>query len=43
MEFGWQPRFHDHIIHDDSEYERISQYIKDNPSKWEGRKPNKSK
>jgi hypothetical protein len=34
MDFGWQPRFHDHLIQDDSEYRRISQYILNNPAKW---------
>ena len=42
MEFGWQPRFHDHLIQDDSEYRRISQYILNNPAKWHHRKFNKS-
>ena len=37
MEFGWQPRFHDHLIQDDSEYRRISQYILNNPAKWKKR------
>lgn len=32
---GWQPRFHDHIIRDEAEYERIYNYIKNNPSNWE--------
>jgi len=32
---GWQPRFHDHIIRNDAEYQRISNYIINNPSKWE--------
>jgi putative transposase len=30
----WQPRFHDHIIRDDAEYQRIQDYIYNNPSKW---------
>jgi hypothetical protein len=34
MEFGWQERFHDHIIRDREEYYRITEYIKNNPSKW---------
>lgn len=33
-EFEWQPRFHDHIIRNEEEYQRISAYIKANPSKW---------
>lgn len=32
--FGWQSRFHDHIIRNDAEYQRISDYIINNPSKW---------
>lgn len=32
--FGWQSRFHDHIIRDAEEFERISKYIRDNPAKW---------
>lgn len=31
---GWQTRFHDHIIRDDAEYQRISNYIINNPAKW---------
>lgn len=33
--FGWQARFHDHIIRDEAEYQRISKYIKNNPANWE--------
>jgi putative transposase len=32
---GWQPRFHDHIIRDDGEYQRISDYIVANPENWD--------
>ncbi|MEJ5315578.1 MAG: hypothetical protein WHS63_01080 [Tenuifilum sp.] len=35
---GWQPRFHDHIIRNDAEYERISYYIISNPLNWENDK-----
>mgnify|MGYP000217368927 CR=1 FL=1 len=31
---GWQTRFHDHIIRDDTAYQRISTYIKNNPKNW---------
>lgn len=31
---GWQTRFYDHIIRNDAEYQRISNYINDNPAKW---------
>ena len=32
-EFGWQARFHDHIIRNSKSYDVISQYIIDNPKK----------
>jgi putative transposase len=32
--FAWQRSFHDHIIRNEAEYERISTYIKANPQKW---------
>lgn len=32
--FGWQSRFHDHIIRDDKSLDRISDYIQNNPAKW---------
>lgn len=31
----WQSNYHDHIIHDQSEYHRIAKYIGDNPQKWD--------
>ena len=34
INFGWQPRFHDHIIRDENELNRIRQYIIDNPKNW---------
>jgi putative transposase len=34
-DFGWQPRFYDHIIRDEGSFDRIRQYIVDNPLKWE--------
>jgi putative transposase len=33
IEFGWQSRFHDHIIRDDAEYQSINDYIESNPEK----------
>jgi REP element-mobilizing transposase RayT len=33
--FGWQTRFHDHIIRSEKELNRISEYIMYNPEKWE--------
>ncbi|HEY5408726.1 MAG TPA: hypothetical protein VIJ92_16645 [Ginsengibacter sp.] len=34
IEFGWQARFHDHIIRNHDELIRISNYIKTNPQNW---------
>ena len=34
-DFGWQSRFHDHIIRNKNELNRIRKYIKDNPQMWE--------
>lgn len=31
----WQPRYHDHIIRNERDLERIRAYIKDNPAQWE--------
>ncbi|MDZ4711579.1 MAG: hypothetical protein SGI89_04565 [bacterium] len=35
FEFNWQPRFHDHIIRSANEIEKISNYIINNPIKWQ--------
>ncbi len=32
--FGWQPRFYEHIICADGSLERIRQYIHNNPANW---------
>jgi putative transposase len=32
--FGWQPRFHEHIVRSFNEYNRISEYIQNNPANW---------
>lgn len=34
LPFDWQPRFHDHVIRNETEYQRISNYIINNPAKW---------
>ena len=34
IRFDWQTRFHDHIIRNETAFERISEYIKNNVSKW---------
>ena len=31
----WQRSFHDHIIRDERDYRKISEYIQNNPAKWE--------
>ena len=33
--FQWQSRFYDHIIRNDSSFERISNYIINNPANWQ--------
>jgi REP element-mobilizing transposase RayT len=33
--FAWQSRFHDHIIRNEQEFQRIATYIKNNPMQWE--------
>jgi len=40
LENGWQARFHDHIIRNDAEYQRISDYIIRNPQNWNNDKFN---
>lgn len=39
-EFGWQDRFWDRIIRNEAELNRIRQYIRANPSNWEGDRNN---
>lgn len=33
-DFSWQSRFHDHIIRNDESFERIQDYISNNPLNW---------
>ncbi|PKP01449.1 MAG: hypothetical protein CVU14_05160 [Bacteroidetes bacterium HGW-Bacteroidetes-9] len=33
--FDWQNRYHDHIVRNDSDLERIRSYILNNPAKWD--------
>ena len=33
-DFAWQPRYYDHIIRDRKSFNRITQYIINNPLKW---------
>ena len=30
----WQDSYHDHIIRDEADYQRIWQYIENNPTQW---------
>ncbi len=34
VDFGWQPRFHDHIIRNEKSFETIQNYIENNPLNW---------
>ncbi|OOV27576.1 hypothetical protein BXU11_08900 [Flavobacterium sp. LM5] len=34
LDFGWQPRYHDHIIRNSIEFERIQNYIANNIENW---------
>ena len=34
IDFGWQPRFHDHIIRNNDEMIEIAKYIRNNPALW---------
>lgn len=38
--FGWQSRFYEHIIRNETEYNRIVQYIINNPLEWKKDKLN---
>ena len=38
IEFGWQFRFHDHLIRNDAEYQRINDYTENNPFNWKEHK-----
>ena len=34
IDFSWQPRFHDHIVRDTPEMNRIANYIENNVANW---------
>ena len=34
FDFGWQSRFHDHIIRNEASFHNISNYILNNPQNW---------
>ena len=33
-EFAWQRSFHDHVIRNEQSFEKISEYIHNNPLNW---------
>jgi putative transposase len=35
IEFKWQPRYHDHVVHTERELQAIRRYIQNNPKKWQ--------
>ncbi len=35
FDFAWQTRFHEHIIRNEKSFNRISQYVIDNPKLWD--------
>jgi REP element-mobilizing transposase RayT len=34
-EFSWQPSFYDHVVRRDESLNKIREYIRSNPLKWE--------
>ena len=40
ISFQWQPRFHDHIIRNEESLNKIREYIRNNPLKWESDRHN---
>ena len=34
-DFAWQSRYHDHIIRDEKSYQKITEYIFNNPANWQ--------
>ncbi|MDC0006850.1 transposase [Winogradskyella sp.] len=42
LEFRWKRSFHVHIIRNDKAYQNISDYIQNNPSKWDNDTLNKT-
>ena len=42
-DFQWQGKFHDHIIRDEADLERIREYIRNNPLNWAADEENAGK
>ncbi|MBU1017555.1 transposase [Patescibacteria group bacterium] len=40
LNFAWQSRFHDRVIRDEDEFNRICAYIMNNPQGWDGDRNN---
>lgn len=38
LPFEWQARYHDHVIRNDAEFDKIAKYIRNNISQWENDK-----
>lgn len=34
-DFAWQPRYHDHVVRDENDLDRVRGYIRANPEKWD--------
>lgn len=34
IDFAWQERFYDHVVRNEKSFDRITQYIQDNPAQW---------
>jgi hypothetical protein len=43
VDFKWQQNYWEHIIRNEGEFNRISQYVIENPHKWENDKLNNGK
>lgn len=35
VSFGWQSRYHDHVVRDQHSYDNITTYISENPMRWD--------
>jgi len=35
IDFGWQPRFYDRILRDESSLQKARQYVQENPASWD--------
>lgn len=43
FEFAWQASFWDHVVRTDRDFQHISNYIQNNPAKWDSDKLNGGK